>query len=463
MANLVLERLRAQRADQMAAMDTILENVGDDRDLVDAERQLLNATRERIAELDAQIAPLADYDEMREQHRETVASLPRPEAPAPRPVGRIDHGPTYRSVGAFLVDYVRAHGIMERGVRDDAAAARLYQMRADQTTADTPGILPTPIVGAVVSLLDVNRPLITSLGGAKSLGGIPGVTFSRPKVTQHAQSGIQTAEKTALPSRKMTIGSVAFTKTTRGGTVDISRQDIDWTSPAAWDILVRDLANVYAIDVESTVAADFVVKATGTKPPALPATPVLADWSHALYTAAMHSYSAGQKMPTRIWCSLDVWAALGSLVDTQRVVFPPDRYAGNADPDVMDSWDIGGSSLADFRGDVLGLPRIVVPTAPAKTCIVGPDDLYEVYEEMIGLLSVIEPSILGVQVAYGGYVAFGTLAGGAYVPLDLSAVTSLPTLAEGDVFEVADTDVDTDAPKDEPNNHGRRGGASAGK
>jgi hypothetical protein len=86
--------------------------------------------------------------------------------------------------------------------------------------------------------------------------------------------------------------------------------------------------------------------------------------------------------------------------------------------------------MATMRGDILGLPRIVAPYLPSKTCIVGPTDLYEVYEENIGLLSVIEPSILGVQVAYGGYLAYGTLAGTAYVPLDLSAVTSLPTMAE---------------------------------
>jgi hypothetical protein len=99
---------------------------------------------------------------------------------------------------------------------------------------------------------------------------------------------------------------------------------------------------------------------------------------------------------------------------------------------------VGGSSLADFRGDILGLPRIVVPLLPLKTCIVGPADLYEVYEETIGLLSVVEPSILGVQVAYGGYLAFGSLAQTAYVALDLSAVTALPTV------EVADTNGDDD-------------------
>jgi hypothetical protein len=35
--------------------------------------------------------------------------------------------------------------------------------------------------------------------------------------------------------------------------------------------------------------------------------------------------------------------------------------------------------------------------------------MYEFYEEVIGLLSAVEPSLLGVEVAYGGYVAFSPL------------------------------------------------------
>jgi HK97 family phage major capsid protein len=423
MPNPVLERFRTERAEQLANMDTLLNNV-EDRDLVDAERNVLVASQQRIAELDAQIEPLASLEAMRDAHRETVGALPRPADHAqPRRAELDNRGFDYRSPGHFLVDYMRANSILDRNQRDEQAAARIYQARADQTTADTAGLLPTPLIGPVVNLIDANRPLIASLGGARALGGIAGTSFGRPKITVHTQVGPQAGEKTALPSRKMTIISMPFTKATHGGYVDISRQDIDWTSPSAWDILVRDLADQYAIETETTVAADFVTKATGTKPPALPAAPVLSDWSHALYTAAMHSYQAAQRMPTRIWCSLDVWAALGSLVDVARLVMPT---SGNLDTAA------GSSSLADFRGDVLGLPRVVAPFLPAKTCIVGPSDLYEVYEDTIGLLSVIEPSILGVQVAYGGYLAFGSLHNAAYIALDLSAVTNLPTMVEAE-------------------------------
>jgi len=148
-----------------------------------------------------------------------------------------------------------------------------------------------------------------------------------------------------------------------------------------------------------------------------------------------------------------MWAALGSLVDTNRTIFPVNTTNEMNAP--------GTSSLADFRGDVLGLPRVVVPLAPAKTCIVGPDSLYETYEDVIGLLSVIEPSILGVQVAYGGYVAFGSLAQTAYVALDLSAVTTLPTAA--DVSADDGTPDNVPAPADEPASSPGGGGAAPGR
>jgi HK97 family phage major capsid protein len=418
----------SQRGEQMATMDAILSEVGD-RDLVDAERSLLEKARARIVELDAQIEPLKALEELRATHADAAAMLARPNGsdrlPAqPRRADGGDRTPEYRSAGEYVVDLIRARGIIDRTAPDPAAAQRIAAVQArvvaDQKTTDTTGILPTPIVGPVVDLIDNNRPLISSLGGAKPMAGIPGSTFSRPKITQHVSVGTQSGEKTQLPSQKMTITPVSFSKATYGGTVDISRQDIDWTSPSAWDILIKDLADVYAVQTETAVAAAF--KAASTATAVTVATNDLKGWTLALYTAAMHAYQQSFMMPDRIWCSLDVWAALGSLVDVARVVLPQDRATEMGAP--------GTSSLASFMGDLLGVPRIVVPTFVAGTCLVGNSSLYEVYEEVIGLLSVIEPSILGVQVAYGGYVAFGTLSATGIVPL--TAPAGMPTIVEAE-------------------------------
>jgi HK97 family phage major capsid protein len=445
MANAVLERLREQRAEQIASMDAVLAQV-EGRDLVDAERSLLEAARQRVAEIDAQIEPLAAFDALRQADAETRSGLPTaaPTLPAvPRRADAALRDFPYRDAGAYLADICRAAGCLpggQFGDPDEQARARVAQARAvaNQTTAETPGILPTPIVGGVVSLIDANRPLVSSLGGAKPLGGIPGTSFSRPKITTHTQVGPQAGEKTQLPSRAMVIDPIPFTKETHGGTVNISRQDIDWTSPSAWDILVRDLADVYAQESETAVATAFQTAATGTAVPV--ASPDIIGWAAALYTAAANSYAAGKRMPDRVWCSLDVWAALGALVDVARLVFPP----GGADNDNA----AGTADLGSFRGDVIGLPRIVVPTFPAGTCIVGPSTLYEAYEEVIGLLSVVEPSILGVEVAYGGYLAYGTLEPTAFVPLTAPAgMTRIdPVTADADA-EAHDAEAhDAEAP-----------------
>jgi HK97 family phage major capsid protein len=420
--NPVLERLREQRSEQMAAMDSILAQVVD-RDLVDAEKSLLAAAKKRIAELDDQIAPLEAYENLRQAHTDAAPQPPARIPAQPRQLGGDQRGVEYRSAGGFLVDYLRARGIMDRNTVDREAETRITRAVADQKTTDTPGLLPTLIIGQVVNLIDSNRPFISSLGGARALGGIAGTTFNRPKITQHTTVGQQTTganEKTQLSSQKMTITSVAFNKTTYGGTVDISRQDIDWSDPGAWDILVRDLAQVYAVATETAASAAFKAAATAT--PVVVATNDLKGWTLALYTAAMHAYQAGFMMPDRIWCSLDVWAALGSLVDVARVAVPQDLTREDGAP--------GTSTLANFSGDMLGVPRIVVPTFAAGTCIVGNSSLFEVYEQVIGLLSVIEPSILGVQVAYGGYVAFGALHGPALIPL--TAPAGMPTMVEAE-------------------------------
>ena len=440
MPNAVLERLREQRTEQIATMDAILSQVGEDRDLVDAERGLLEAARGRLAEIDAQIEPLAAFEEMRDAHAERANALPRPRPAAPAAVAGPDRAFPYATPGAFMVDYLRANGIMDRNVRDETAMARVaaaYQARADQTTTETPGLLPTPVVGTVVNLIDANRPLVVSLGGAKPLGNIPGTSFTRPRISRHTLVGKQAAEKTPLASQAMLIDSIPFSKETYGGTVNISRQDIDWSSPSAWDILISDLADMYAEETETVIAAAFAAAATG--PPVAVGGAGLQEWATALYTAAAQSYASARRMPDRIWCALDVWAALGSMVDVGRLVLPT---SGDSDTAA------GSSSLADFRGDVMGLPRVVVPTFPAGTCIVGPSTLYEAYEEVIGLLSVIEPSILGVQVAYGGYVAYGGLSEASFVKV--TPPTGMATIAPP-------PDHNTPEDTDEQHASGRRG------
>lgn len=422
-ALMTLTRLREERAAQIQFADELLARVdADGRDLVPAETANLATTRDRVIQLDEQIAPLAEYEALRGDHENAVAPY---RGPQDRPTGRpTQDDRQYRSAGAYIVDYMAARGLSSdgrggRAVADPQAQARVQYALQNQTTADTPGILPEPIVGSVVNLIDASRPFVTSIGGARAMGGIPGKTFSRPKITQHTLVGAQAAEKTELPSRKMVIGEVPFTKVTKGGAVDVSRQDIDWSSPAAWDILVRDLADSYAIDTENEAADAFVAGAAGVNAATPIATRDLKGISEALYGAAGLVYASSRRLPDRVWMSTDMWGVVGPILDT--------ACCSNGSP--------GSSAFTSFSGDLFNAPRIVVPSFPAATIIVGWSGAFEVYEEVIGLLTAIEPSLLGVEIAYGGYLAFNYIAAEGVAPLGapppLAASTSTTTSKAG--------------------------------
>lgn len=418
MPNVVLERMAEERDRINDQIDELLGAIeADGRDPSEAERQLVARQRARLEELEPQIVEMLDLEEQRGRARDARAVISRERRPAPPPTaGAEDGSPAggdgspvlYRSPGAFIVDYLRARG----GMRDhygavsgpDATAVErmgpwLARALENQTTTDTPGLLPEPILGDVLAQKATVQPFISSIGGAKPMGGIPGKQFQRPKITQHTVAGLQTGEKTQLPSRKMVISGMPFTKVTKGGTVDISRQDIDWTVPSAWDILLRDLAAVYGEEVEDEAAADVVAKATINTPVQV-VDNSLEAWAAALYEAAAQVFTntTPRRLPDRIWVSLDVWADMGPLIDVAIV------NAGNQIAELLSSQGASG-----FGGNVLALPRYVVPGFPGGTAMIGVSTAYEVYEEVVGVLSAVEPALFGVQVAYGGYVAMNAV------------------------------------------------------
>jgi len=132
----------------------------------------------------------------------------------------------------------------------------------------------------------------------------------------------------------------------------------------------------------------------------------LTGWAAALYEAAALVYQGCGRLPDRLWVALDVWSKVGPVVDTAKLVFPSAADGG-----------AGQSSLRRFEGNMFELDRIVVPSLPDGTAIVGSSAMAEFYEERIGLLSAVEPSILGVEVAYGGYTAFGFLEADGFTKL----------------------------------------------
>ena len=58
----------------------------------------------------------------------------------------------------------------------------------------------------------------------------------------------------------------------------------------------------------------------------------------------------------------------------------------------------------NFTGNPVGLNMVVTPGITDDTFWVVNSLALEIYEQQVGQLSVVEPSVLGIQVAFAGYL-----------------------------------------------------------
>ena len=379
----MLARVAAEIEEKQTFIDGLVEEAEKEgRDLNQQEMELVTRSRTRLGELNDQMEPLRQAREISSESRSKIAELAKfmgeQDIEKPKEI-------EYRSAGAYVLDYWRA------GLGNDEAIRNidLYnRAAAHQLTTDNPGLIPEPILGPVVNFIDAARPLVSALGPRQ----LPSGNWSRPRITQHTQVGAQSAEKTELVSRKMVIGAVPVVAKTYGGYVNVSRQNIDWSQPQIMDIVINDLAAQYALETENAAADDFATAATAG--PTLPATPDGDAVAAAIWTAVGSIYAATKGQGRIIIaCSPDMLGLLGPL-------FAPVNPQ-NAQSTGFTAAGFGQGAM----GAISGLSVVVSAGLNAGTILVLSTAAVEVYEDRIGSLQVVEPSVLGVQVAYAGYFA----------------------------------------------------------
>lgn len=398
-----LEWLRHQRDKLADEVDAITGRAADeDRDLTDAEQTTCEARRSRLGPLEDEISVEVDLAERSAKYEELtgkVGPYERSEGPHGPPEGRGALIP-YETPGEYLRDFLCRSS-------DPAARTRFEQLHRAAphlTTAETPGLLPTEILGPVVGTLSTTRPAFDAATSRPLPAG--GTTFERPVITQHTIAGPQATQKTALPSQLLRVDPLTVTKATYGGYVNLSFQSRDWTDPAILDLLVTDLAAAYMRQTDQAFVAYFVptITATATVTDVTKA----GDWLAAIFKASSLVYAASNSMPDTVWVSPDIWAYLGAMVDTTGRPLFPQINPMNA---------IGVASPTTFVSTVAGIRLVVDAFFPAKTVIVGNSAYVETYEQIGGQVSATEPSVLGVNIAYYGYAAWLTVVPGAFVKL----------------------------------------------
>jgi hypothetical protein len=298
---------------------------------------------------------------------------------------------------------------MNAAVAEHTASKRtaLQAAAGDVITTDTPGLLPVPVLGPLVQDLNFLRPVVEAVGARAYPDNGQQKTFIRPTITTHTSVASQ-SELGAASATTMVIASNSVSKTTLAGQVTLSVQDIDFTSPAAMQLILNDLMGEYMIASDNLAADNLLTAATssgvwdGT----------VADLLKSVYDSAVDISNGRNWTPTHMFVSPDVWGQLGQLADTTgRPVFP---FIGAG---LTGQNALGNAQASSWNGNPLGLQLVVDSNFAAKTMVItrvgqGQGDAFEFYESIRGLMSVEQPSVLGRNMSFHGYVStFAAISG----------------------------------------------------
>jgi hypothetical protein len=264
----------------------------------------------------------------------------------------------------------------------------------DVVTTDTPGVLPTPILGPVYNNFIGRRPVVDAIGAKSMPGG--GKVFIRPEVTTHTSIGASLAEM-SNQSGTFVVSSNQVTKQIFGGYVNVSEADLDWSDPAILSILLDDMGRIYANATDNYAADTLVAGATVTQAFAAADLQKPEVWAAEIAEAASTILSGSNgNLPTHLFLAPGIWGDLLGLSDSsKRPLFPqvgPMNAFGNLTP-------------GQANGNAFGLSVVVDRNFASGTAIVGDASGYELFEQQKGAISLDNPSTLSRTIAFRGYFA----------------------------------------------------------
>ena len=278
-------------------------------------------------------------------------------------------------------------------------ASALQAAAGDVITTDTPGLLPQPVLGPLFQDLNFVRPVVSAFG-ARAMPNTPSKTFIRPTITTHTSAATQT-ELTAVSATTMVIASNVVTKSTVAGQVTLSVQDMDFTDPAAMNLILNDLAGEYLIATDNIAADNLVAGKTASGSTWTVAATDPTSLISSIYDAAREIAEDSNYFPTHLCVSPDVWELIGRQLDGDKR--PLLGYNGGG-MTTMNS--VGNTSGLQYSSqNIYGLSMVVDNNFANGTMLVVYAPGYEIYEQQKGILSVEVPATLGRTFSYYGYFA----------------------------------------------------------
>ena len=297
-------------------------------------------------------------------------------------------GDTFRKVNAAFHDVARKNQSAIEAVSQDL-------------TSDTPGLLPVPVLGPVFQNYNFLRPTVAAFG-TRAMPQGSGNSITRTSITTSTAAGVQGTQGQAVTSQTMVLAANTVTRQTVAGSIQIAQQTMDFTDPAAMNVILNDLAGQYLKQTDN-IAADYLVaqkQASGYT-----WTVTAGDVSTliaGIYGSAENMSATTNLFPTHLVVSVDVWRKLGAQVDdVNRPVFP-----AIGAPGLIGQNTLGAGSAASWSGmNPLGLEIVVDGNLASGTMLVVHAPAIEYYEAQQGMRSVENPDILARTFSYYGYFA----------------------------------------------------------
>jgi HK97 family phage prohead protease len=298
-------------------------------------------------------------------------------------------GDTFRKVNAAFHDAARKNQSAIEAVSQDL-------------TSDTPGLLPVPVLGPLFQNVNLQyRPVVNAFG-TRAMPQGSGISFTRPSITTPTASGVQSTQGTAVSSQTMVLAANSVSRQTVAGSIQIAQQTMDFTDPAAMNIILNDLAGQYLKQTDN-IAADYLVaqkQASG-----FTWTVTAGDASSlmtAIYGCAENISTTTNLFPTHMVVSPNVWAKLGSQLDnSKRPLFP-----AIGAPGLIGQNTLGAGNATSWSGmNPLGLELVVDGNLASNTMLIVHGPAIELYEAQQGMRSVEVPDLLARTFSYYGYFA----------------------------------------------------------
>ena len=266
-------------------------------------------------------------------------------------------------------------------------------------TESNPGILPEIIIQNIYNNFVGMRPVVDAFGARPMPTG--GQIFVRPAVSQNVSMAVQSAQNATLQAGTYQIDRLTVTKNTYGGYVQISEQDMMWTTPEILGSLLDDMGRIYANTTDNVAADALVAGATVTN--SFGDTSLPEDWVGWIGQSSQTILSnSNGNLPNALFVSPKYWGVLIGLADTTgRPLFPnlgPMNALGDLTPSFGQGMAFGLNVVVDrnFTDETIILG--CAGTSPGNPTGAG----FECYELPQGAISIDVPSQLARTVAFRG-------------------------------------------------------------